>query len=315
MTENVYKGAAPVPGRADVMFDSGDDKCAAWLYRPQGVESPPIVVMAHGFGAIRELRLDAYAQRFAKAGYAVLAFDYRNFGASTGQPPELLSLSRQHEDWRAALAYGRSLKWVDRHRVVAWGSSLGGGHVLHTASKDHDLAAVIAQVPHVSGPASLKGMGIAHVARLGVAGLRDEIRHLLGRPPYYIASIGDTGTFAVMLEPEGIDILRRLAEGHDQEALLSRNRVAARILLRMAFYSPGRHAISITAPTLIQAGEHDRLTPTTASAKVASRIDRAEFKSYPCGHFDPYLEPYFEEVVGDQIAFLRKHVPIGAPKA
>jgi pimeloyl-ACP methyl ester carboxylesterase len=78
----------------------------------------------------------------------------------------------------------------------------------------------------------------------------------------------------------------------------------------MPFYSPGRTADRISAPTLVQAGEHDQLTPPSASRKVAERIPNAEFKIYSCGHFDPYLPPHFDGIVGDQLTFLQKHAPI-----
>ena len=42
--------------------------------------------MAHGFAAQKEGRLDAFAERFAAAGFAVLVFDYRHFGLSSGEP-------------------------------------------------------------------------------------------------------------------------------------------------------------------------------------------------------------------------------------
>ena len=53
--------------RTDVTFDSGGEACAAWLYRPEGTgdSAAPCVVMAHGFGGVKEARLDAYAERFA----------------------------------------------------------------------------------------------------------------------------------------------------------------------------------------------------------------------------------------------------------
>jgi pimeloyl-ACP methyl ester carboxylesterase len=295
--------------RDDVTFPSGDGRCGAWLYRPEGTGRPPVVVMAHGFGATRQLRLDAYARRFAGAGYAVVVFDYRHFGDSSGEPRELLSIPRQHEDWRSALTYARSLAWADA-RVVVWGSSLGGGHVLHTAANDPDLAAVIAQVPHVSGPVATRRMGTVHATSLGLAGLRDQVGGLLGRPPYYRPSIGDPGSPAVMVVPDAMDLLARLADGNLDAALVRTNRVAARVLLQMPRYSPGRNAHRISAPTLVQAGQRDELTPPPASRKVARRIPDAEFKLYPCGHFDPYLEPYFPGVVSDQLAFLAAHVPI-----
>ena len=60
--------------RQDVSFTSGDDTCAAWLYMPTGVTAPPVVILGHGLGATREMRLDAFAERFAQAGIAALAF-------------------------------------------------------------------------------------------------------------------------------------------------------------------------------------------------------------------------------------------------
>ena len=60
--------------RRDVRFVSGETYCSAWLYLPIGVERPPVVVLGHGLGAVREMRLDAYSERFAAAGIATLAF-------------------------------------------------------------------------------------------------------------------------------------------------------------------------------------------------------------------------------------------------
>ena len=90
--------------RLDVRFSSGDAECAAWLYLPEGEEPRPVIVMAHGLGGIREMRLDAYAERFCEVGYACLVFDYRHFGASGGSPRQLLDVDRQLEDWAAAIS-------------------------------------------------------------------------------------------------------------------------------------------------------------------------------------------------------------------
>lgn len=85
--------------RQDVRFDSGETYCSAWLYLPAGVERPPVVVLGHGLGAIREMRLDAFSERFAAAGIATLAFTYRYFGDSGGEPRQLMSVKRQLADW------------------------------------------------------------------------------------------------------------------------------------------------------------------------------------------------------------------------
>ena len=47
-------------------------------------------VMAHGLGGVRQMRLDAFAERFSSAGYRCLVFDYRHFGAGAGEPRQLL---------------------------------------------------------------------------------------------------------------------------------------------------------------------------------------------------------------------------------
>src|SRR2546423_10260344 len=95
--------ATEPPTRHDVSFASGEDACAAWLYLPTGVTSPPVVILGHGLGGTREMRLDGYAERFAQAGIAALAFTYRHFGDSGGQARQRLSFQRQRPHSGAAI--------------------------------------------------------------------------------------------------------------------------------------------------------------------------------------------------------------------
>lgn len=116
--------------REDLDFESGGVRCSAWLYRPAGIARPPVVVMAHGFGAERSFGLPAFAERFASRGLAVFVFDYRGFGASEGEPRYLINPWRHIRDWRAALSHVRSLPGLDADRLGIWGSSYSGGHVI-----------------------------------------------------------------------------------------------------------------------------------------------------------------------------------------
>ncbi len=293
--------------RHDVTFSSEGVACAAWLYRPDGISNPPIVVLAHGFGAFRELRLDAYAARFAQAGYAALVFDYRSWGASDGQPRRVLDIAAQHADWRAAVAYARSLDGVDTNRVVGWGSSFGGGHVLDLAAHDHALAAAIVQVPHVTGPASAFSQAPTLLAKLVLAATRDQLGAWLKRPPHRVKSIGRPGEVAMMTSPGAYELVLEMA-GDKRDELLAENDVSARIALRVPFYSPGRRAAKITAPTLVQLAIKDDVTPYAKAQKIVARIPNGEVLAYDCTHFEPYLDPHFEKIVADQIAFLDRHV-------
>ena len=120
-----------------------------------------MIVMGHGFGGVRALRLYAYAERFAEAGYVVVAFDYRGFGDSEGSPRQVLDVAMQLQDWRAALQFARTAgrRPIASHRV---GTSFGGGHVITLAGQGEPLAAIIAQVPHVSGPAAVRATDCGH---------------------------------------------------------------------------------------------------------------------------------------------------------
>jgi pimeloyl-ACP methyl ester carboxylesterase len=86
--------------------------------------------------------------------------------------------------------------------------------------------------------------------------------------------------------------------------------VAARIVLRIGAYSPGRHASGITCPALVQIAEHDAVTPRHVALQAAHKMANPTVHIYDCGHFDPYVEPRFSAAVADQLAFLHKHVPV-----
>jgi fermentation-respiration switch protein FrsA (DUF1100 family) len=291
--------------REDVRFESAGDRCAAWLYRPaETATDVPCIVLGHGFAATRDARLDAFAERFAEAGYAALVFDYRHFGASEGAPRQLLDIRRQHADWRAAVAFARTLDRVDAGRVALWGSSFSGGHVIVTAAADQRIAAVISQVPHASGPATLRQAGAANVRRLTLAGLRDQARALLGRDPYCVPVVGPPGSLAAMNTPDAEPgYLALIPEGS-----LWKNEFSARAALRIGAYSPLAKAARVPCPLLVQVAEDDVTTPPEPGRKVAARAPKGELLSYPGAHFDIYFGELFEQVVGDQIDFLRRHL-------
>ena len=51
--------------REDADFYSEGTRCSAWLYLPESDKKSPIIVMAHGLGGTREMRLCEFAERFA----------------------------------------------------------------------------------------------------------------------------------------------------------------------------------------------------------------------------------------------------------
>ena len=179
--------------RHDVSFASGEDTCAAWLYLPIGVTAPPVVILGHGLGATREMRLDAFAERFAQAGIAALAFTYRHFGDSGGQPRQLLSIKRQLADWDAAIAWVNNRRGVDATRIAVWGSSFGGGHAITVASRHPELKAAVAQCPFTDGLASALALGPAESLKVLPAVAMDFASMLGRRAPTMIPLAGAAG--------------------------------------------------------------------------------------------------------------------------
>lgn len=293
--------------RLDIAFASGKENllCRGWLYLPHSKEGKaPVVVMAHGFGAVKELRLAAYAERFAEAGFAALVFDYRHFGASDGEPRQVIDIPKQLEDWRSALEYARHHASLDSQRVALWGTSFAGGHVVEIAARDPQVRCVISQVPHLDGLASASAAGGAQAARLAMEAARDAASALIGLEPHYVKIAGSPGELAAMSSENVATIWPRMVP----QGFSFDNRVAARIFLNLPLYSPERQAEKMTMPWLIQIANRDQTTPIEPAERAAERAPLAHLSVYDADHFDLYLPPLFDKVVAEQVAFLKKHL-------
>lgn len=294
--------------RLDVQFPSQGLNCSAWLYLPESRTPAPVIVMAHGLGGTRVMRLDAFAERFCAAGYACLVFDYRHFGDSEGTPRQLLDVNRQLQDWKAAVSWVRACPQVDGQRVVLWGTSFGGGHVLATAADDPQVAAVISQCPFTDGLASGLALNPLSSLKVTARALRDQAGAWLGAAPVVVALAGTPGEAALMTAPDvKPGYLGLLPPG---AAATFPNQVAARFGLQIIRYFPGRRAAQIACPVLFCVCDTDSVAPAAATLHHARRAPRGEIKRYADGHFDIYVGEAFERVVRDQIDFLQRHVSL-----
>jgi uncharacterized protein len=303
------RDAVPPPSAREVDFTVDGTPVNAWLYLPRDLSRRvPCVVLAHGLGGTKAMGLDGYASRFQDAGLAALAFDYRHFGASGGQPRQLAWIPSQQQDWTAAVAFARSLPEVDPARIGLWGTSLSGGHVLWIAARDPQIACVSAQCPLLDGA----GGGVQIVSRVGLAhllevqlvhGVRDLVRSWLGLPAHKIALVGRAGTVAAFAEDQVWEVFEQLASDDFV------NEVCARIFIRMDKYHPIREARRIACPVLLQVCEQDVHTPPRLVQEAERQLGaRAEIIHYPIDHFDIYLGERFERAVADQLAFFQKHL-------
>ncbi|AAS04044.1 alpha/beta fold hydrolase [Mycobacterium avium subsp. paratuberculosis] len=295
--------------RSDITFTSADGTCAAWLYTPSSHSADdrrPVIVMAHGLAGVKEMRLDAFAERFTAAGYVCLVFDYRHFGASSGEPRQLLDIDKQLQDWRSAVAYARTLDGIDPDRVVVWGTSFGGGHTIITAAQDKRIAAAISQCPFTDGFASSFAIPPVSSVKVTALAVRDAIGARLGRPPVMVPSYGPPGSASLMSSPDSVaGVSALIPEGQHVP-----KEVAARFALDIIRHFPGRQARKVSCPILFAICENDTVAPAKATQKYAAQAPRGEIKLYDAGHFDIYVGADFERNVTDQLDFLSRHVPV-----
>jgi len=293
--------------RTEVRIPSHGEQLAGYLYRPVAVgETVPCVVMAHGFSATRDDGLPAYAEAFRDAGFAVVLFDYRHFGASTGQPRQLLDIARQQDDYRAVVDWARRMKGIDPDRIVLWGSSFSGGHVLSVAATDPRIAAVVSQAPFTDSLPAIRQIPVGNLMSATAAALRDGVGAVLGRAPILIPAVGPAGTFAVMTTPDADSGFQDLIGPES----LWRNEIAARLLLKLPLYRPGRFAARLRMPVLFCVCDDDAVTPPVSTIKAAHDAPLGELRRYPYGHFKIYRDP---TVKADQVEFLSRVLGVPNP--
>jgi dienelactone hydrolase len=296
--------------RVDQTFTSQGLKCGAWLYLPEGVNNPPVVVMAHGFGGQRWMRLPAYAEHFAQRGMAVFVFDYRNFNDSEGQPRNYINPKRHLQDWKAALTYVRTLDEVDTKRIALWGTSFSGGHVIPTAAHDQEIKAVVAQVPFTDGiTTNLKYVSQPVFACKAIYhGLADVFAATFTRHRHNVQIAGKPGeAFGMMSTPDAMPGLLKLL-GISEKEWSPHNYCPAEIVFTLGFYRPIAWAKKVFCPALIIGAEKDSLFPPDGPEKMADIMQKATYIGLPMGHFDVYVGEAFEKLVSQMGDFLQANL-------
>lgn len=289
--------------RSELRIPVGGATIAAWHYSAVGTRPRPCVVMAHGFCGTRDAGLVGFGERFAEAGIDTLCFDYRGFGASGGRARQVVDFAGQLCDYHAAIDAARGLAHVDG--VAIWGTSLSGGHVFALASQRRDLIGAIALTPIVDGRQTVLRMRRSipprAAIRLGVSAIRDAIRARTGRSPVLVPAAGEPDSAAMLTTPDALPGYLSIAG----DAPLWRNEFAARVLLAVPTYRPGRYADRVSCPMLVQIAAVDRNAPPDLAQAAARRAEALVNEYADAGHFDVYDSgPAFDAVVTDQISFL-----------
>jgi uncharacterized protein len=280
-------------GRRDIEFNAEGVLLRGWFYRGEGASGRgPTVVMAHGFSAVKEMYLDAFAEVFAAAGLNALVFDNRNFGASDGEPRQEIDPWQQVRDYRHAITYAGTLSECD-DRIGVWGSSYSGGHVLVVAAIDRRVKAVVCQVPMVSGHDNFRALVRADL----IAGFQDMFNadraaRFRGDPPAMVPVVAEDPAAPCALPTR--DSWEWFSETGKTRATSWRNEVTLRSVEMFSEYEPIAYLPYISpTPLLMQPAIGDHLTPCDLAVAAYDKArEPKKLNILPGGHFDAYVKGF-----------------------
>jgi alpha/beta superfamily hydrolase len=285
----------------------------ARIFTPKSKESEyPVIILATGFGSVKENRTASFVKPFVSAGYACITFDYATWGGSEGEPRHLVDPADQYRDVRNVVAWAKEQREFDRSKIIIWGSSFGGLHVTRLLAEDHEIFAGIAQCPCVDSALAASMKPLTQRLRLGFWALCDMFGSFLGVDPIYVRAAkmdnDDIGGPAFM---EAEDVARGYAFVVNTSKGPLRNKVAARSVLTMLAYRPAQLADRIVAPYLMVLPEYDSVAPLAAAKDVAKRVKSIESVTVPGGHFDVYEGMIgWEKNIEAQLEFLNRVSPV-----
>jgi ABC-2 type transport system ATP-binding protein len=260
----------PEPGGRAVRLDSS-------LYLPEHTPAPAIL-LAHGFGSSKA-GVDGQARSLARAGYVVLTYTARGFGASGG----LIHL----DSTRYEVADGsRLLDWlqdrpevrrVDGRPVVGVaGSSYGGALALMLGATDHRIGAVAADITWNDLARSLFPNALAGTGQQGGVFKKLWAGYLFASGFSAAPAAGDGDGGSSGSSEAGSSSCGRFAA----ELCASYQQAVAgtpdlRLATLLAESSPATVLGGMRAPTLLTQGEQDSLFPLSEADANARQIAAA----------------------------------------
>ncbi len=129
-----------------VNFNSEGARLVGNLYYPKNFDSTknyPAIVVSGSWTTVKEQMAGLYANKLADEGFITLAFDFRNFGESEGEPRFFESPGLKKVDIKNAVSYLQELPEVDAYRIGALGVCAGAMYTLMAASEDDRIKSVV----------------------------------------------------------------------------------------------------------------------------------------------------------------------------
>ncbi len=275
---------------------------AGHLRIPDGPGPHPGLVFTGPFTGVKEQVVATYAAALADRGYATLAFDHRNYGASEGHRRQHEDAMGKLEDLLAATSALADHEDVDADRLGAVGVCMGGGYALRHTAFDPRIKALGVVAAAFNDPADMQaGMGtdgyrnvladLATVAEAEVASGQIEYINAVSDDPDVPAAMGGQEPF----DYYGTE--RSAAEGWE-------NRVTRLSIRELLTFDAAKGADFLgDTPFLVVHGRNDDFCSPDAAARIVERSgDNAELRWLDTtNHIDLYDNPTYVEPAIDHL--------------
>ena len=260
------------------------------------------IVLCHGYTGVKDLYLPDNAAVLNDAGYAVMTFDYKGWGASEGARTRLAPYSRV-ADVQAAMTFLSIQPEVDEDRIAIYGTSYGCATVVFVAAIDERVKCTVGVV------------GMGHGAR-------------------WMRSVRRPDEWFDLLETSRKDREQRVLTGKSdfvpREQILLPDRQSAALAAAARATNPNALSelpleyidetlqfhpewvvdkISPRPLLLIAAGD-DRLVPPEDCQSLFDKAgEPKKMVTLPgIGHYEVYAKPAFDDVMRETVAWFNAYL-------
>ena len=289
-----------------VSFFSEGVRLEGDLYRPKGASADELragIVLCHGYTGVKSLYLPDNARVLMEAGYVVLTFDYKGWGASEGPRTRLAPFSRV-ADVQAALTFLETRPGVDQARLGLYGTSYGGATVIWAAAIDERVRCVVSVVGVGDGRRWMRSVRRPDE-------WHDLLEHAREDREQAVIS-GESGLAErdeVLMQDRASAALSAAQRANNPDAVSTVP--ASFIDETLSFHADWVVGKIAPRPLLLITTEDDRLVPPEESQSLYSLAGEPKklivLKGY--GHYDVYAEPAFGEVMAATLSWYRAHLP------
>ena len=129
-----------------VSFTSEGATLVGNLYLPPEFDESkkyPTLIVSGSWTTVKEQMAGLYAEKLADEGFITLAFDFRNFGESEGEPRFYESPQLKKVDIKNAVSFLEKQSIVDNEKIGAFGVCAGAMYTLMAASEDDRIKSVV----------------------------------------------------------------------------------------------------------------------------------------------------------------------------